>query len=928
MKNILLALLLLPLLALSQNEKGVSPIGSPPPPGGGRGEAYAVVVGISDYQDEGIPDLRFADKDAKAFANFLRSPAGGSLDEDHLKVLTNEMATSGELVAALDWLMEVSQEGDQAIIYFSGHGDVESKTRNQLGFLLTWDSPSKAYMAGAYPVFYLQNIIETISLDNKSKVLLITDACRSGKLAGNDIAGNQLTNANLAKQFANEIKILSCQPDEYSIEGEQWGGGRGAFSYHLIEGLVGMADKNADMGVSLSEINRYLEDHVTPEVAPQNQLPMTVGNGRETLFPVIPDLLAQLQQGKKGQLDLFASTDSRGMEDDILASVDSITREKYLLFKKSLKEKVFLEPAGACSDAFYAQLAGEPKLERLHASMRRNYAASLQDEAQQVLNKILNNDVQEISLSKISQAEKYRLYPSYLQRAAELLGEDHYMYPVLQARKLYFEGYLLHIENETPDRELGEQALAKYRAALALQPDFPHPYHSMSAVYFWQLLEPDSAEYYATRAVELAPSWFVPYSTLAYHYMSTQKSEELDKCKHFLELADRVDPSASVSNVWHMYLWAGYYKYTAQYASAEVILKKIVRLDSSFAKGQVGLGMIYMMKGDYKNAEVLYKKTIALDSTNVLAVTGLGQMYMVAQRYAEAEVYLIKAIRLNPADPSKYMELSTLYNIWGRFEAADSLVDKAIKLDPTAVAIYNGAGYSYLSAGRYDEAERLFLKGLQLDPINIYMILHLGNTYTSTAQYEKAEQQFTKALGIDPLNIFVYINTAYMYLYSGHYDKAEQQFDKALQIDPTNSNASQMLPWLYIITGQYDKAKQQINKTLGLDSLDAKAHNNLGFLYAKTGCYVEADAALQKSLAINASPDNAIKVAFRYAILYSQQNQVDAAFASLEQAFKQGMQYSNLKFNMEHEPALAPLMAQTERWDALMEKYSPDQPKN
>ncbi|MBK6996737.1 MAG: hypothetical protein IPH31_18090 [Lewinellaceae bacterium] len=34
----------------------------------------AVVIGISDYQDPQIPDLRFADADANAFANFLRSP--------------------------------------------------------------------------------------------------------------------------------------------------------------------------------------------------------------------------------------------------------------------------------------------------------------------------------------------------------------------------------------------------------------------------------------------------------------------------------------------------------------------------------------------------------------------------------------------------------------------------------------------------------------------------------------------------------------------------------------------------------------------------------------------------------------------------------------------------------------------------------------
>lgn len=88
---------------------------------------YAVVVGISDYQDPGIPDLRFADKDAEAFANFLRSPAGGSLDQDHVKVLINAHATMAQFGIALDWLIENAKENDRVIIYFSGHGDVEKR---------------------------------------------------------------------------------------------------------------------------------------------------------------------------------------------------------------------------------------------------------------------------------------------------------------------------------------------------------------------------------------------------------------------------------------------------------------------------------------------------------------------------------------------------------------------------------------------------------------------------------------------------------------------------------------------------------------------------------------------------------------------------------------------------------------------------------
>ena len=177
----------------------------------------AVVIGISDYQDPGIPDLRFADRDAEAFANFLRSPAGGGLNADHLQVLTNQNATAGRVAEAMDWLLEQTKAGDEAIIYFSGHGDVERKTISQPGFLLCWDSPARVYMGGGtYSLAFLQEIVSMLSVQNKAKVVVVTDACHAGKLAGNQIGSSQLTAANLARQFANEVKILSCQPGEFT----------------------------------------------------------------------------------------------------------------------------------------------------------------------------------------------------------------------------------------------------------------------------------------------------------------------------------------------------------------------------------------------------------------------------------------------------------------------------------------------------------------------------------------------------------------------------------------------------------------------------------------------------------------------------------------------------------------------------------------
>ena len=248
---------LLAFALFSQAEKGFIP--SSKKNLSATGKSFAVVIGISDYQEEGIHDLNYADKDAEAFADFLRSPAGGSLDQDHLQLLTNKNATAGQVAAALDWLLEQTKEGDQVTIYFSGHGDVERKTISQPGFLLCWDSPAKVYMGGGtFGLAYFQEIITTLSVQNKAKVVVITDVCHAGKLAGSQIGGSQITGANLARQYASEIKILSCQPDEFSLEGKQWGGGRGVFSYYLVEGLFGFADQNADQTVTVGEIDRYL----------------------------------------------------------------------------------------------------------------------------------------------------------------------------------------------------------------------------------------------------------------------------------------------------------------------------------------------------------------------------------------------------------------------------------------------------------------------------------------------------------------------------------------------------------------------------------------------------------------------------------------------------------------------------------------------
>ncbi|MBK8956564.1 MAG: caspase family protein [Saprospiraceae bacterium] len=637
-------------------------------------KTYAIVVGISDYQDPSIPDLKYADKDANAFAAYLKTPAGGGLDEDHLKILLNSNATLGQFASALDWLLEVCKEGDRAIIYFSGHGDVERKTVSQPGFLLCWDAPGRVYMSGgAFGLAYLEEIINTLSTQNKSKVVMVADACHSGKLSGNQIGGTQATAANLARQYSNEIKILSCQPNEFSLEGEQWGGGRGVFSYHLVDGLMGLADKNSDAIISLHEINRYLEDHVIEEVAPQSQIPVIIGNKTEQIGIVDKSVLAQLKKSKEGQIVAFVKTESRGLEDEILSKVDSLVKLKYYRFKECLTQKSFFAPASDCADYYYKILEKDTTLGSLLNSMKRNYAAALQDDAQQVLNRFLRSELVELSLSKRTAIEKYSVYPSYLERAWELLGQNHYMYPILKARKYFFEAYLLHLENKNKNEEIGRKALDKLYESLKYQSDMPHIYWAMNFAYGFNLMQMDSAEYFTEKAIALNPSWQLPYANLV--FMFADKFRNKEKAKYYLDKINAIDSTTMVAT----YSNAIFYDVLGDFKKAEYYLMQTIAMDSNHMSAHNLLGNVYLYSNQLELAKTHYLKAIAMDAEYPMAHSNLGFVHYLQQDKKAAEEAFKRAYELDPYGPYFNYNLACFYAGENQSDLAFRYLEAAIQ---------------------------------------------------------------------------------------------------------------------------------------------------------------------------------------------------------------------------------------------------------
>ncbi|MCB9330968.1 MAG: caspase family protein [Lewinellaceae bacterium] len=674
----------------SQDQKGVTPVS--PNANKTNGTTRAVVIGISNYLDPGIPNLKYAHRDAEAYADYLKSSAGGALSEDQVALLTNENATIGNMVAAIDGLIDASLAGDRAIIYFSGHGDVETKTKD--GFLLPYDSPAKSYMAGAYPLYYLQSVISTLS-DNNVQVIVITDACHAGALAGSKISGTQKTLAAMQQQFSNEIKVLSCQPDEYSLEGEQWGGGRGVFSYYLINGLMGLADGNRDLAVNLLELGRYLEEKVPAETDPEIQIPMTVGNRTTNLAYVDKDVLARLESDNSSTEPTLNSIGSKGLEEDVLAAASPEVREQYLAFKAALANETLLVPSDSSANALYILLAGEQELAPLHGLMRRNLAAALLNESQQVVIKVLNNDPSE--LAKVFGRGLYRHIPGYLDRAGELLGPQHYMYNRVKGLQHLFEAYNLLTNTPYPELVIlqNKAAIPLAIQALELMGAGAFVYDFLGSLY--APINADSAAYYFKKASQLSPAYASPYNNIGVMYSWTRNP--------FLEKK--------------------YYK-------------KAIKTDPRYFPAYINIGTDFNQKGKFAHAVTWFNKSIKV-FPNALAFANLGNTYYEQGRYAEAEKACLNGIELQPTYFKSYLVLANVYKATNQNSQLSALLLKMEALAEARHGDYAEVALGYLYLNDVDRFQSNYYKAnASLEPLQPDFFYTVCRTYALQGQKETA----------------------------------------------------------------------------------------------------------------------------------------------------------------------------------------------
>ncbi|MEA2055528.1 MAG: caspase family protein [Candidatus Thermoplasmatota archaeon] len=203
---------------------------------------YAVVIGIEEFVGVDTPDEEYLDESATAFYEKLLSSE--NWEEENIRFLLNENATKDNIHNAIvNWLGERENESDVVLIYYADHGwktPINERLKGH-AYVFTHNATSR-FFDEATKITDKEFDSWVDELDSKH-IAIILDHCYSGRMFA-------------LRQFGRAVvaaggKYIFC-PCNWSEQLKS-----SIFTFHLLQGLDGVADLNNDGWVTAREAFRY-----------------------------------------------------------------------------------------------------------------------------------------------------------------------------------------------------------------------------------------------------------------------------------------------------------------------------------------------------------------------------------------------------------------------------------------------------------------------------------------------------------------------------------------------------------------------------------------------------------------------------------------------------------------------------------------------
>ena len=753
-----------------------------------KGNTYALVVGISHYGN-GIESLQYANRDAAVFADFLRSKAGGSVPSENIRFLQDSTASSGALYEGLYWLTKVAKENDLVYIYFSGHGDIDGDLILKNGYLLCYNSPPSEYINFALSVSNLNEYANTLSAGKKANVVLITDACHSDKISSAENRGPLLEGLLGKETEKKEVRISSCQADELSAENEAWGGGRGVFSYYLVNGLKGLADKSKDGVVTLEEIKNYMSAAFAGDALIQRekikQTPSLKGSNDFIIAKVdetaAADAAKEINEGQQAipiiTTNPFTFENTSSAQDyffELLSgeSIEELTN-KLDLYDQPADSVVFQiirnlkrKSEDNTANEFYLKSLRETvkNIAALPAQIAAYHLSKLQKAIEdstkrkistEKLNELLTilTDTNELTFFKDRLAVSFddkgqEVINQYLSGDAAELEKRRYYNADNNGYDLYKKIFAIAIKLSSPGNIFFQNILKvkyHYFGAVAARVRIPLEENPASLL--------DTAWREIQAAVKLEDSASYIYNELGNIYDLKKDYLNAEKC-YLRAIKKTPDWAIPWSNLASLKLREG------KVDQVIVLLDSAKKRQPNLQSIDVGYGLAYEKKGNLLLAEELFSNAIKINTRHYLPFERLGYIYTNTTAYAKADSFFYEGDQRKKGFhfsegivDNMDKEANTPSDPPCVFDSANIKKD-----DPVGQTVW---GIMDLNSGNLLNAEKHFKTAIALDKSNPLAFHYLGKLLFRQQRWQEAEIIFKLAEGnyLDRESFIIYIDS-------------------------------------------------------------------------------------------------------------------------------------------------------------------------
>ena len=225
--------------------------------------AVALIIGIENYKN--FPDAQFANRDAQVFYDYANRALG--VPKKRIMLLVDKNATETNIKKALKhWLPSIVKANkSEVFVFFAGHGLASS---NDSGvYLLPVDGDPDLLSDSAVSK---NELLKLVSQTSPKRATIFLDTCYSGLSRTSEALiasarGIMVVHREIDTNLT-DITVLSASSGSeisYSLPEAK----HGLFSYYLMKGLEGEADKNGDNQITSSELLRFVKTNVEKQAA-------------------------------------------------------------------------------------------------------------------------------------------------------------------------------------------------------------------------------------------------------------------------------------------------------------------------------------------------------------------------------------------------------------------------------------------------------------------------------------------------------------------------------------------------------------------------------------------------------------------------------------------------------------------------------------